>query len=565
MERPASLPKVTAPPPRSKPFRWIVVITACLLLLAYARELGGLDIRAFFLLFGIVFLSQSVPVVVAAEKRVTFTAAFVFAAALLVGGTAAGWIALIACIAHGWLLSKDERSYGAFVGAQYALAALASHRVWAYYVGAPSVTPSPDLADIADAALAAIAFIAVKALLEGLESLGTGRSSRAHTEQLIRLEAVTYLASFPFAMLMAFAYRSFGLAAVPCLAALLLVCAHAVRMTVEYRSIKIQLEAVDELGQTCANAVSPEVPLQQFLSLAHKLLEFDKAILWLKEQNSAGLVSRGAFPEGAAPLVSDDVAVETLISRASRRLGPILIPDASRDPRLPEGRAAETWILYPMILHGQPVGVVQFIRDAARTFTSREAGYISALVPQAAVAIESTRVRHLMHRYADMAITDGLTGLMNHGRAYEVLLEELDRAARYDRPLAVLMLDVDSFKHFNDTYGHPQGDKLLKGISNILKASVRSVDHVGRYGGEEFIIILPETSRDESLALAERIRSAVEREGFPAGDGTAVRKTLSIGIAGFPMDASQPADLVKHADEALYRAKRTGKNKVLTA
>src|SRR5258706_15204325 len=110
------------------------------------------------------------------------------------------------------------------------------------------------------------------------------------------------------------------------------------------------------------------------------------------------------------------------------------------------------------------------------------------------------------------------------------------------------MLDCDSFKHFNDTYGHPQGDKLLQGISSILKASVRSVDHVGRYGGEEFIIILPETSRDEALALAERIRAAVEGEAFPVGDGTSVRKTISIGIAGFPLDASQPADLVKYAD-----------------
>src|SRR5947208_3230557 len=123
-----AIPSPNGPAPmfRSGPFRWLVVITACVLLIIYSRELVSLDIRAFFLLFALVFLSQSVPVAIAAEKPITFTAALVFASSLLVGGVPAGLIALSACIAHGWILRRDEQSYGAFIGAQYALAALAS-------------------------------------------------------------------------------------------------------------------------------------------------------------------------------------------------------------------------------------------------------------------------------------------------------------------------------------------------------------------------------------------------------------------------------------------------------
>ena len=150
-------------------------------------------------------------------------------------------------------------------------------------------------------------------------------------------------------------------------------------------------------------------------------------------------------------------------------------------------------------------------------------------------------------------------------RSREMLRDEMGRAVRYGRPLSVMMLDVDGFKQFNDQYGHPRGDILLQAIAEILKANVRSVDSAGRYGGEEFIIILPETARDDAFVLAERIRRAVETEPFPTGDGRSVQKTISIGVAAFPDDAQNAGDLLQHADAALYRAKRTGKNRVLTA
>jgi diguanylate cyclase (GGDEF)-like protein len=127
------------------------------------------------------------------------------------------------------------------------------------------------------------------------------------------------------------------------------------------------------------------------------------------------------------------------------------------------------------------------------------------------------------------------------------------------------MLDVDDFKWFNDTYGHPLGDRLLRSLATVLAASVRMVDSVGRCGGEEFLIILPETTKDDACRLAERIRVAVDSQASVEVAGQAVNRTVSVGVAAYPEDALNGADLVGRADEALYCAKRAGKNRVVWA
>jgi diguanylate cyclase (GGDEF)-like protein len=271
------------------------------------------------------------------------------------------------------------------------------------------------------------------------------------------------------------------------------------------------------------------------------------------------------YPEGSNYLKTLPIEMDSLISRVGNRTSPLIVTEASQDPRTPEGSPEESWMLYPLRLHGSTMGVALFSRDTLHPFTRQDARRLAGLIPQAAIAFESVRLRQMIFRYSNMAVTDGLTGLLNHRRSQEVLREEFRRATRYCRPLSVLMLDVDGFKEFNDTYGHPQGDQVLAHIARLLRASVRSVDHVGRYGGEEFIIILPETTRENAFALAERIRSTVALEWFPAGNGEYVQKTVSIGVSAYPDDAVDPADLIQLADEALYRAKRSGKNRVLSA
>ncbi|HXG24840.1 MAG TPA: sensor domain-containing diguanylate cyclase, partial [Chthonomonadales bacterium] len=399
----------------------------------------------------------------------------------------------------------------------------------------------------------------------GLGHLGTRYARRRYAEPVFRAQAVAYAASFPFAMAMIFAYRSFGLGAVPYLAAMLLVCAHAVRMTIENRALRRQLWAVEALGRTCESGTREEMPLERFLALAHELVAFERAVIWLAEEGSSALRPRVVWPLAALPPDPAEAGPDTLLDRMCHRSTPLLVSDIRLDPRQPIGARSASWLLFPILLHGRSIGVAQFIRSARRPFTRQDKQRLASLIPQAALAFESVRLRHLMHRYANMATMDSLTGLLNHRRAQEVLRVELRRAQRYGRPLAVMMLDVDGFKQFNDTYGHPQGDLLLQSIARILRANVRSVDHIGRYGGEEFIVILPETSYPEACALAERIRKAVENTPFTTGDGRAIRKTVSIGLAAYAHDMKTATELLQQADNALYRAKRAGKNRVLVA
>ena len=165
-----------------------------------------------------------------------------------------------------------------------------------------------------------------------------------------------------------------------------------------------------------------------------------------------------------------------------------------------------------------------------------------------------------------LSVTDPLTGLANRRRLMAELEREVLRSGRLERPCAVIMLDVDHFKRFNDTYGHPAGDELLRRLADALRRLVREVDTPARYGGEEFMVILPETPLAQAAAIAERIRARVAEERIsPDGDGEQVGVTVSIGLAGFPGDATSPESLIEAADDALYRAKESGRNRVASA
>ena len=166
----------------------------------------------------------------------------------------------------------------------------------------------------------------------------------------------------------------------------------------------------------------------------------------------------------------------------------------------------------------------------------------------------------------ELSVTDGLTGLYNHKYFHDKLTEEIRRTERYFRPLSLIMIDVDHFKEFNDTNGHPEGDRLLKFLATTLKENVRAEDIAARYGGEEFAVILPETVKDAALVLAERLRKAVAERDFPGGDTQPGGKlTISLGVATFTEDADNADGLLKAADDALYRAKKKGRNRVEAA
>lgn len=162
-----------------------------------------------------------------------------------------------------------------------------------------------------------------------------------------------------------------------------------------------------------------------------------------------------------------------------------------------------------------------------------------------------------------LATTDPLTQLPNHGALIAALERELARAYRYRRPCTLCFIDLDHFKAINDGYGHRVGDTILCDFASLVRAHIREIDTLGRWGGEEFLAILPETSTDEAQVIAERVRTAVAGHAFTMGGG--MRLTCSIGIATFPGDANDRDGLIAGADQAMYAAKRLGRNQVRVA
>ncbi|HJV52661.1 MAG TPA: GGDEF domain-containing protein [Noviherbaspirillum sp.] len=193
------------------------------------------------------------------------------------------------------------------------------------------------------------------------------------------------------------------------------------------------------------------------------------------------------------------------------------------------------------------------------------------LLTMAIAYVMMAMIRFLRHSEARLeeellqqATHDSLTGLYNRGRLNELAVREMSVARRHRRALAVLMLDIDRFKLVNDTYGHDVGDRVIRRLADACRAQVREIDHVGRFGGEEFVCLLPETDRDAAVACAERLRTTIEslRVESPLGE---VRFTVSIGVALYDDAYAGWEELLKDADAALYRAKQEGRNRVVLA
>jgi diguanylate cyclase (GGDEF)-like protein len=195
-----------------------------------------------------------------------------------------------------------------------------------------------------------------------------------------------------------------------------------------------------------------------------------------------------------------------------------------------------------------------------RPFTAAEQGLFGYLAQQAAVAIENVALHDLLQRQATV---DELTGLANHRRFRDALDFEFKRMRRTHRPLALVLFDLDNFKSINDTYGHPQGDRVLQAVARVMRDACRSTDVPARYGGEELALILPETDLDGGYTIAEAIRQGVEALEVPLDDGTTLRLTVSAGVCALDRFTIDPAALIQASDAALYDAKRAGKNRTV--
>jgi len=218
------------------------------------------------------------------------------------------------------------------------------------------------------------------------------------------------------------------------------------------------------------------------------------------------------------------------------------------------------FVCLPLTSHDHRLGVIYFYRTDRDTFMPTDIELLAIFASLVAQTIDNARLYAQMQEQARM---DALTGLNNRREFDALLADELTRAQRFNRPVSLLMLDIDHFKRVNDTYGHMAGDAVLKGLSELLGRQARAIDRVCRYGGEEITVILPEIDPEIAAKVAERLRAAVEAQPFDVNADAPLRITVSIGVASFPAHADSVQTLVAAADAAMYAAKAGGRNRVV--
>jgi diguanylate cyclase (GGDEF)-like protein len=238
--------------------------------------------------------------------------------------------------------------------------------------------------------------------------------------------------------------------------------------------------------------------------------------------------------------------------------GACLMPDIRAEKRfsLPD-RAIKSMVMAPLRIRGSLRGAIIVFSPADETYDRSHADLLGLAASQTSLTLERAAY---FRKQEDMARCDGLTGLLNHRVFQERVREEVERVTRYGRPLSLIMFDIDHFKQFNDTYGHPVGDEVIKMVARTIRGVVRRTDIAFRYGGEEFCVLLPETAAENAMHLAQRLRAKVE-------SNRAVRNlsvTISLGVTGLRGRESAES-LVGRADKALYSAKSEGRNRAVLA
>jgi diguanylate cyclase (GGDEF)-like protein len=220
----------------------------------------------------------------------------------------------------------------------------------------------------------------------------------------------------------------------------------------------------------------------------------------------------------------------------------------------------EHFVTVPLKAKNKTIGVLLVDNIFTKQpITKNDIRILSMFANQAGLAIENS---HIYEKTVSISNSDSLTNLINHGHFQYLLSKNIKHMAKLKKPLSLVMIDIDNFKYFNDTLGHPIGDKVLINIAKLLKKTCRSADIVARYGGEEFAVILLDTNKTSAWGLAERFRQVVEKFNFSGEDILPNKNlTISLGLASFPEDASEKERLISKADIALYEAKKAGKNR----
>jgi diguanylate cyclase (GGDEF)-like protein len=307
------------------------------------------------------------------------------------------------------------------------------------------------------------------------------------------------------------------------------------------------------IGQTFASNLDRPALLELALSTAVDAADATSGRLTVRSSADEPLVENG--------VVGSLAGLEEQVHEAERRALHVGgIGESGSESEVGEGIFVISVALGPIVPSTRAHGQITVARGGAR-FGDDDRDLLRSLAAQATLALENVELHHQIQR---QAVTDELTGLANHGRFQELLGAEIEQVRRYEHPVGLIMLDLDDFKSVNDTYGHQQGDIVLKHVARVLRESSRDADSPARYGGEEMALILPHTDLEGSHAIAERVRTAIEGLHVPRLDRQGVlRITASLGVAS-SLEGDKDG-LISDADGALYAAKRSGKNRTVTA
>jgi diguanylate cyclase (GGDEF)-like protein len=243
----------------------------------------------------------------------------------------------------------------------------------------------------------------------------------------------------------------------------------------------------------------------------------------------------------------------------------LVVPDVAADPRfakrIDESTQWETQsiICVPLRSKLSVLGVIQLVNVDMSQFSEQELFFLQSLCDYAAIAIENAR---WVERIQELTITDDCTGLYNARHLYKTLDTEVYRSSRFGYEFSVLFIDLDHFKTVNDTHGHLIGSKLLAEIGYLVKAQLRLIDFAFRYGGDEFVVLLPQTSKDQALVVAKRLRDALRASSFCREESLNLNVRASMGLATYPHDARTAHDIIRQADEMMYLVKNSTRDNI---
>ena len=313
-------------------------------------------------------------------------------------------------------------------------------------------------------------------------------------------------------------------------------------------------ETLREVTRAITSTLDLKEVLGKILEAMAQFINFDKSAVLLSEDDDFVIKANNGYDAATlAEGTAIDAAQDELIGRIVQKREPVI--GEKMETRFLEGAGDGVLAGIPIIYQGNLLGII--VLNCKTGNISDELTF--TLAGQAGIAIQNAR---LFERINAMATTDGLTGLNNRRHFFDLAEREFVRYKRYGAPLSVFMIDVDHFKRINDVHGHAVGDQVLMHLAKKLKGLVRDSDIVGRYGGEEFAVILPETKLDTAAGIAERVRKAIENDAVRAEEIEDLKYTLSLGVSTFTRDVRSVAAVFKAADEALYEAKSLGRNRI---